>query len=275
MLEYHEHGAEWDWVQFDVDGARDAILRATTRVAARLRATTQPSLKADGLDWTISETAVHLVVVARANASYAQGATEPVLELDRLDETNRARIDELPERDLDVLAGLLEASVDELLRSTADLSASSIVPWHSRTELPLGGMFGIVLAELLLHGRDIAQALRERWTIEADDARHVVRGGFAFGPLVINRDLARTRPVTYRVRCPGVPTSTWRFVDGTLTVSPDGDGPVDCHLRLDPVTFTLVAFGRQTPISAALRGRALTWGRRPLAALRVPSYFVP
>jgi len=265
---------DWGWVQFDLDGARDAIRRATARVAGRLRSTTQPSRRAHRLDWTISETAAHLVVVVRANTRYARGETEPVLELDRLAETNRARIDELPERDLRVLADLLEAAMEELLVATDGRSASDLVPWHSRTQLPLGGMFGIVLAELLVHGRDIARAQRTHWPIDAADALHIVRGGIAFGPLVIDHELARTRPVTYRVTCRGVPTSIWRFADGALTTSHDDGQPVDCHLRLDPVTFTLVAFGRRSPIVAALRGRALSWGRRPLAAFRVPSYFV-
>ena len=274
-MEYPASTRDWDWVQFDVEGASAAIRRTTTRVTGRLRATTQPSQRAHQLDWTISETAAHLVVVLRANTGYAQGQTEPVLDLDRLAETNRARIDELPERDLHALADSLEASVEELLLATDDRDAADLVPWHSHTQLPLGGMLGIVLAELLLHGRDIARAQKERWRIEAADAVHVVRGGIAFGPLVIDRDLATTRPTTYRVRCRGVPTSIFRFADGALTIADDSGQPVDCQLRLDPVTFTLVAFGRRSPIVAALQGRALGWGRRPLAAFRLPSYFVP
>jgi len=67
----------------------------------------------------------------------------------------------------------------------------------------------------------------------------------------------------------------FRFADGTSTITPDSDEPVDCQLRLDPVTFMLVGFGRRSPIVAALQGRALSWGRRPLAAFRVASYFAP
>jgi len=268
------HGAGgWDWVQFDLEGLRTAIRNATARVTERFRDTTDPSQGAHQLDWTISETAAHLVVVARANAGYAKGRAAPVLELDRLAETNRVCIDELPERDLHVLADALEESVEDLLATTAGREPAGMVPWHSRTELPLGGMFGIVLAELLVHGDDIAQAQKARWRIEAADAAHVVRGAFAFGPLVVDRDVAAARPISYRVRCSGVPTSIYRFANGALTVAADTGESVDCQMRLDPVTFMLVGFGRRSPIVAALQGRALSWGRRPLAAFRFPSYF--
>jgi hypothetical protein len=196
-----------------------------------------------------------------------------VLELERLAETNRARIDELPERDPLALAPALETSVEALLAATAGRDAADMVAWHSRTELPIGGMLGIVLAELLLHGRDIARAQKAAWRIDAADAVHVVRGGFAFCPLVIDRDLAAARPSSYRIRCAGVPTSIFRFADGALTVTADAPEAVDCVMRIDPVTFMLVGFGRRSPVLAALQGRALSWGRRPLAALRLSSYF--
>lgn len=275
MMEYSTAAGSWDWIGADVVGAQAAIRRAATQAADRIRAARDPSRRAHRSDWTVSETAAHLVVIARANAGYARGHAEPVLELDRLDETNRARIDEIDDRDLHVLASLLEASVEDLLGIIDRLSPTEPVAWHSRTQLPLFGMLGIVLAELLLHDRDLALAQRERWEVDDADARHVVRGGMAFGPLVIDRNLARERPVSYRVRCPGVPTSIWRFADGSLRVSADADQLVDCQLRLDATTLMLVAFGRRSPLHAALHGRALSWGRRPLAAFRMPSYFRP
>lgn len=275
MMEYPTTAEEWGWAEFDLEGARAAIRAAAARVTRQLRAATEPSQRAHQLDWTISETAAHLVVVVRANTGYAKGSTEPVLELDRLAETNRARIDELPERDLDALSDALETSVAELLVTTDGLHPADLVPWHSRTQLPVGGMLGMVLAELLLHGRDIARAQKVRWRIEAADAVHVVRAGIAFGPLVVDRELARVRPTTYRVICRGAPTAILRFAGGALTIEKDSGQSVDCHLRLDPVSFMLVAFGRRSPIVAALQGRALSWGRRPFAAFRLPSYFVP
>ena len=274
-MEYGHVGEDLDWVGFDLDGARASIRATTTRVAALFRGIDEPRRPAHRSDWTISETAAHLVVVARANLGYAQGHPEPVLELDQLAVTNRARIDELPERDLDQLASSLEAAIDELLTVTAGRHAAELQPWHSRTKLPLGGMFGMVLAELLLHGRDVARAQRQRWTIHQPDAVHVVRGGFAFCPLVIDHDLAREHPITYRLLCRGVPTSIWRFSDAGLTISPEVPDRVDLHLRVDPVTFMLLGFGRRSPLLATVLGRAVSWGRKPLAAFRVPSYFVP
>jgi len=274
-MEYRESAEDLDWVGFDLDGARRAISANAARVADLLRSTSEPDRQAYRCDWTIAETAAHLVVVARANLGYAQGRTEPVLELNQLAVTNQKRIDQLPERDLKRLADALEAAIEEFLSVTEAAGATDLRPWHSRTRLPLGGMSGMLLAELLLHGRDVARAQRRRWHLDQSDAVHVVRGGLAFCPLVIHHDLARERPITFRLRCRGVPTSIWVFCEGELTISPDQGQPVDLHLRVDPVTFMLLGFGRQSPLTAALLGRARTWGRKPLAAFRIPSYFVP
>ena len=47
----------------------------------------------------------------------------------------------------------------------------------------------------------------------------------------------------------------------------------DPTVNADPVSFLLVAYGRETQWRATMRG-ALPWGRRPWLALKLTSYFV-
>jgi uncharacterized protein (TIGR03083 family) len=261
------------WVDYDIPGARSAVQAAARRTADLVRSVERPDIRASALEWSVAETAAHLVVVAEANAGYAAGSSEPVLELERLSETNQVRIDEIGDRRCDVLAARLEAGVDRLLDATATRGAHDPLPWHSRTAIPVGAILGVVLGELMLHGADIARSQSRKWRISAADALHVVRGAFAFAPHALDRRRAEQHPITFIVHCSGVPRTYWHFGDGVLRIGLDDGRRADCHVAVTPVPFILVAYGRRSALRAALRGQALSWGRRPLAAFRFASYF--
>jgi hypothetical protein len=59
------------------------------------------------------------------------------------------------------------------------------------------------------------------------------------------------------------------FRDGALDVSEERQGRVDCHLSADPWSFMLVSYGRVGQWNAALRGKVVTWGRRPWLGVKL------
>jgi SCP-2 sterol transfer family len=58
------------------------------------------------------------------------------------------------------------------------------------------------------------------------------------------------------------------FDDGEFSISEQADGPVDCHISAEPVTFLLTAFGRIGPLRPAVTGRLFVWRNKPHLALK-------
>jgi len=69
--------------------------------------------------------------------------------------------------------------------------------------------------------------------------------------------------------------AVFAVADGALVIDPPAPGRhADCHLSADPWAFLLVLYGRSGPLTPALTGRILVWGRRPWLALTLPSLFL-
>ena len=62
------------------------------------------------------------------------------------------------------------------------------------------------------------------------------------------------------------------FTDGSFSVESTPQGPVDCHLSVDPAAFLLVAWGRISQWSAIPKGQLLAWGRKPWLGLQMRSW---
>jgi uncharacterized protein (TIGR03083 family) len=267
---------ELDWIGFDLDGCCAAMTETTRDLVSVLRGipATAAQERADGLEWSVAEVAAHLVALAQMYGAYLDGTRVALLDLENLAASNQQRIDEIRERDPAALANALEAGVPALTARLDGRDPLADSFWHG-TDVPLGALAGILLGELLLHGRDVAGAVHAPWTVSSDAARHVVRALLVIAPLSVDRERANTHPATVELRVKGLPPTRWCFDDRGLTIEPSDRGDrVDCHVRMDPATLLLVSFGRVSAVSRALRGKALSWGGRPLLALKMTDYFV-
>jgi len=63
----------------DPAAARRAIRDSTERVATLVESLPDPGIRAHGSDWTASEVAAHLVVIARSDDQYLSGDSTPVV----------------------------------------------------------------------------------------------------------------------------------------------------------------------------------------------------
>lgn len=63
------------------------------------------------------------------------------------------------------------------------------------------------------------------------------------------------------------------LADGAVTVDERPPAGPDCTISIEPVTFLLMALGRQGQVSPILRGRILVRGRKPWLAPRFPGLF--
>jgi uncharacterized protein (TIGR03083 family) len=252
-------------VPVDLTAARVAVVVAARQAADLVGSLPDPSSRVPGLDWTVGQTAAHLVAAARLYPRYATGQATPEATID-LAEGNLDRIAQVGDHGLAELADLLVAETQRLLAQTADLAPDHPVAFHGGTTLDLAAQTGILLGEYLVHGLDLARAAGRPWPIDPGHARLVIAAATALLPRYLDSDAARGVTVGYDVRIRGGPRFSLRVTHGAATVESGPVGPMDCHISADPVAFLIVAYGRGSQWPPILRGKITAWGRKPWRA---------
>ncbi|MEU7055848.1 maleylpyruvate isomerase N-terminal domain-containing protein [Streptomyces sp. NPDC046197] len=258
------------------------LRRAATRTAALLRTVPDPGTRVPGLDWTVAETAAHLVAELRDYAGFAAGTAKARDVLDTLQlaagaapgEVNAAAnaraLTGFTDRDPLRLAEQLPDAVEEFASSVARLRPQEAVPVTNGLAMTVPVMIASLLGEQLVHGLDIARARRAPWRIERRDAQLVIEGVLAMAADYVDRRRTAGLHVSYELRFRGGPRHRFAVSDGTAHVTAAGE-PVDCVINADPVAFLLVGYGRVGQWSQVLRGRLVAGGRRPWLGLRFGS----
>jgi uncharacterized protein (TIGR03083 family) len=248
-------------VPVDLTAARAAVEVAARQAADLVRSLPNPSVQVPGLDWTVGQTAAHLVAAARVYPRYATGQLTPEATID-LAEGNLHRIAQVGDHGLGELGDLLVAETQRLLEQTADLAPDHPVAFHGGTTLDLAAQTVILLGEYLVHGLDLARSARRPWPIDQGHARLVIAGATALLPRYVD-PAARGVTVGYDVRIRGGPRFGLRVTDGAATVESGPVGPVDCHISADPVAFLIVAYGRGSQWPPILGGKITAWAANP------------
>lgn len=250
------------------DRTRMAIPAVAERVAALLRSAPDGDAPIPRSEWTVAETAAHLIIGAQRCADRVSGVDGPPIDAGDLPAWNARLIRQLPERQVGALAELLLAAERAYVAALAARSGTERVRWLQGIPLTLAADAGRHLGELLVHGLDMARALREPWPIAPDHARLVLAALPATMPWFVDERAARGVRASYELRVRGGPRFVCRFADGRLAIETPGGHPVDCVITVDPVAFLLAAYGRASPWGPILRGQMLAWGRRPWLAFR-------
>ncbi|MCX5053539.1 maleylpyruvate isomerase N-terminal domain-containing protein [Streptomyces sp. NBC_00474] len=257
------------------EGLGQAIRETAGAVAALLDGATDMTVPVPGLEWTVGETAAHLVLANGLMADLAAGRERLYGDgtPQSLAAANAQSLLEFPERGAQPLAAMIVEQADVFLdavdRAVADGTAG-------RTLLtPLGPMDQDTLASYLLthmlgHGYDLARGLRRPHMINE------MRVGLCLPFLKtamprIAAASALTARYTLRIR--GGAAFGVTFTDGTVEVLPDLPERSDCTILTAPVAFLLIALGRLGPWQAMARGDVLAWGRKPWLAPRFPTLF--
>jgi hypothetical protein len=126
-----------------------------------------------------------------------------------------------------------------------------------------------LLAEFLIHGRDLARAAGRPWPIEQVDARLILNGVLQIVPAYANRKA--TGQLHLQLRVPGARRWTLSFARGSATSWPaqDRDRP-DVVLRAPADVLMLALYSRLTPVHGVRRGMLPVGGRRPWRITRLP-----
>lgn len=261
-----------DWA-----AAQRAVAEAATRLTSLLRSGQSPHAPALG-EWSVSQVAIHVSLVADAVWAMTRGGGNLITDVWDLSTLSRVMIQGEGRRTPAEMADRIDASVAGFLASMEDAGEDTSHAWLIQgTELPLSALTCHMLNELTVHGRDIARAEGVPWPIDRGHASLIVQG-FVFpaldtlGRAIVVQEKAGKVRARFEVRLRGDGRAWLCFADGDFSVEGSPQGPVDCHLSVDPAAFLLVSWGRTGQWPAIARGQLMAWGRKPWLGLQLRSW---
>ncbi|MFF0787959.1 maleylpyruvate isomerase family mycothiol-dependent enzyme [Streptomyces spiralis] len=252
----------------------EAICVVAEEIAGLLRSCTNDAVPIPGAEWTVGESAAHLVLANKLMAELAAGREQIYGDgtPGGLAAANAASLASFPERDTSVLA-------DGIVRhARAFTEAAGTRPADTPTVTPLGpmdlGTLGsYLLTHMLGHGFDIAAALGRPHMIDRDRVALAMPFLTTAMPRVVDVRAAAGHSACYQLRVRGVSRLTVTFTNGAVAVHADSPRRPDCTIMIEPITFFLLALGRRSVTGAIARGKILSWGRKPWLAPGFPALF--
>ncbi|WP_447007457.1 maleylpyruvate isomerase N-terminal domain-containing protein [Saccharothrix isguenensis] len=259
--------------------ARTAVREAGERFADLVLSVPDPSVLATE-DWSVAVTAAHVTGIAWNNtAMVAETEQElpipgvtPHVATTTVDNIhtglNPGQLRSFTERDPVRLVERLRASIDGMLDATADTDPRRTVGWLGGSQVPVAGVFAHMVNELLVHGRDVARAVKVPWPVADEQAAlffelflvEIIRHGY--GCLLDDDRPVRPGRIAVEFRSDHTTPVVLVLNEGVVTVEePDGDS--DVRLRFRPAGLNLALFHRMTYARAALTGAVVVRGRRP------------
>jgi uncharacterized protein (TIGR03083 family) len=254
-----------------VAAAADRVLDRFARLVGDIADQSAPAIGA----WSVQQTAAHTIGVCRAYIEIARGEGSPYTDLRHVAEINEQRLAAITERSPAALADQLQALRPALAAAAAGPDGE--VPGHAGAPQLRSSGVARILGEVLVHGWDVARAVRRPWLIDPVDAALTFRSFLPFLPLFVHPGTTRGLSARFDVRLRGFPEAraVFAFREGVLAVEGEPQGPVDCVLSSAPVPVILVVHQRIGLAGPILRGQMAAWGRRPWLGFRLVDYFDP
>lgn len=237
----------------------------------------EPGAPTKGLDWTLSETSVHVLQTLRVYRSVIAGEKEPETSVDDLPSLvalrNREEIEEEPERNPKVIASLLRDAIADVVQTADAAGSDRVAVFTSDYSATVTAAICGLVGELIVHGYDIARSVRAAWQVDHDAALIAAYAACSAMSLVLDPEAARDVDLCIEVRLRrGRPISI-RVKDGEAWGEIPGARRSDAILSTDPMAFLLVGYGRTDPVLPLLKGKLLVWGRKPWTILKLDGLF--
>jgi uncharacterized protein (TIGR03083 family) len=257
------------------DELRERIAQALQRFD-RLARSADPLARPPRSNWTVQQVVSHVLSIAHRYLQYVEGgyrlAAHP-REVDVLNQTELvAAMAPIPQ-----LVDQLQAvapQLDELFDKAAD--EGRVLAFHCGAVVDGTTWQTNWLGELLLHGQDIARAVKAPWALAERDMLLIARGMLQIGPAWARTTIPADTDVCAAVLIPEARPYLIHIHDGFAEMRGrrPNDRP-DTVLRLPASTLTQVLYQRIGPVAAARKGLRVVGGRRPWLALKLQSYFEP
>jgi len=243
---------------------RSEVVAVTVRVGDLLRAGGSPPAR---VTWSAAEVGAHLVSLP---SRYRRMFDAPRPFPASVAEENQRAIEAIGERDPAALADLLAGEIAGFLDDCGPDGDRAV--YYFTVRHTAAGIAGILLAELLMHGSDLAHD--RNWPISRDQAVAALDGALPATVLSVDAAAARRATGTYHLAFRGDGDWTYRVRDGAVTVQRGRPDRADVHISADPVVFLRNAYGRLGATRASLTGGIVAWGRRPWLARQFGKVFV-
>ena len=255
--------------------ARDGFALTAQRYARLVEDVSDTSIAIPDSEWTVRDAAVHLAGANHRIVALAGGeaSTVPTAEKHVLDARARKLIAENPETDGKKLAEQIREGLERVMAATALLPGDQPISYHAGLRLNLAELVSLYLGEYLLHGYDIAVAVRARWPIDPSYAALAVCGFRACYSAIFNPATAAGLDATYCLDTAGTEPYLVRIAGATFEETATAR-TVDCVISADPVTALLVMSGRLSQWAAIALGRLTFSGERPEIGPRFNDLFV-
>ncbi|MFG2310522.1 maleylpyruvate isomerase family mycothiol-dependent enzyme [Streptomyces sp. NPDC048566] len=257
------------------DGLGAAIRGTAADIAALLEPGTDTRRRIPGAEWNVGEAAAHLASANVLMADIAEGRPRPYGDgtPQSLAEANARSLAEFTERAPAPLAAMIVDGAEACVRAleTQDAPPGPVVSPLGPMSRPELGSY--LLTHMLGHGYDLARALRRPHMVGRDRAALALPFLLRAMPRVAEASRVEGMNARYAVRLWGGGDFGVVVADGALSVAARPSDRPDCTIHIEPVTFLLMALGRQGQVGPLLRGRILVRGRRPWLAPRFPGLF--
>jgi hypothetical protein len=256
------------------DELRERIGQARERFDRLIRAA-DPLARPRGSHWTVQQYAAHVLSVAlhyreiNRGREYLRAATTGEVHLNNQAEMEAliAPVPELADQ-LQALAAEMDGYFD------AHTDDRRVIPFHGGTMV--SGITGQTnwLGELVMHGSDIARAVKAPFKIDERDMLLVVRGMMEYGHGFLRADTSPDTDVCVALKVPDARPYVSHIHGGIaeFRARTPADRP-DAVLRVPASTLTEMLYERIGPFTAVRRRLFIVGGRRPWAALKLQSYF--
>ncbi len=201
----------------DVSEVCRSIEVAAGRVEVLVRDISNLDAPAKGLDWSVGETASHLIAAISQNTDLLKGTreTHKVADIAAINRERLALIDACGPEEL--ADGIFRAA-SEITEAAESYPTGQQVRWVDDVEQDVVTLLSGVLGELLIHGFDIARSVGQPWVIRRQHAVQVIAGTLPALPLFVHHSNAAGFNGSYDVRVRGGVRFVARFDDGELSI---------------------------------------------------------
>jgi uncharacterized protein (TIGR03083 family) len=262
---------QWNAVQ-------GSLRRTCERFAALVSSVPDARSRAT-VKWSVADIAAHVTAIAWIDTTLLEPGADPFPMPDLTEQIAATAVDDVhglndvvlshfTERDPRLIVAMLRDHINRMLDASADRNPAETFAWLGGAQLPLAGMLAHMVNELLIHGNDIARALKLPWAMPPQEAA-LFFDLFYVG--LANGDMGRVlegskRPLKRRIAVElfsGYTTPVTLVVrNGRVTAEPIGSAP-DATVKFDPATLNMMLFGRISKMRAVLSRKLVIGGRRP------------
>lgn len=263
-------------VPVDIEMAIEGLRELGDDFIALVRSIGTPDAPTRGLEWTLAETAAHVLQTVRVYEAALTGELEPESDVGNVSEVvarkNEEELAAEPERDPAAIAVALAAAIDAFNATAHDVPKDRVAVFSTNYAATAPAVVCGLIAELAVHGWDIARSLRRRWRVQPATAAFAAYASAGAVQLVFDAEAASSVKLHVKVKLRHASAFSIR-VEGGRAWGEVTDAAPDATLWVDPLAYLLLAYGRTSPFTESLRGRVFAYGRRPWMLAKLPKVF--